>query len=59
MSDRLVPGARGEMLPAALIDPIGMSDLLSPIYVVFEENQADAFWGLVGVMRIMVSPTFH
>lgn len=32
----------------------GMSDLLSPIYVVFEGNEADAFWGLVGVMEIMV-----
>lgn len=34
-----------------------MSDLLSPIYVVFEGNEADAFWGLVGVMEIMVRPT--
>lgn len=31
-----------------------MSDLLSPIYVVFDNNEADAYWGLVGVMRIMV-----
>jgi hypothetical protein len=34
---------------------VGMSDLLSPIYVVFQGNEADAFWGLVGVMRMMVS----
>ncbi|ORY28020.1 rab-GTPase-TBC domain-containing protein [Naematelia encephala] len=33
----------------------GMSDLLSPIYVVFDANEADAFWGLVGVMRMMES----
>ncbi|WWC65030.1 uncharacterized protein I303_107644 [Kwoniella dejecticola CBS 10117] len=33
----------------------GMSDLLSPIYVVFETNEADAFWGLVGVMKMMES----
>jgi len=32
-----------------------MSDLLSPIYVVFDGNEADAFWGLVGLMKIMVS----
>lgn len=32
-----------------------MSDLLSPIYVVFDNNEADAYWGLVGVMRMMVS----
>lgn len=31
-----------------------MSDLLSPIYVVFDGEEGDAFWGLVGVMRIMV-----
>ncbi|ORX40833.1 rab-GTPase-TBC domain-containing protein [Kockovaella imperatae] len=31
----------------------GMSDLLSPIYVVLEANEADAFWGLVGVMKMM------
>ena len=31
-----------------------MSDLLSPIYVVFDAEEADAFWALVGVMRIMV-----
>jgi hypothetical protein len=30
-----------------------MSDLLSPIYYVFDCNEADAFWGLVGVMKIM------
>ena len=36
----------------------GMSDLLSPIYVVFEANEADAFWGLVGVMKEMVSSIF-
>ena len=36
-------------------DNAGMSDLLSPIYVVFEGEEADAFWGLVGVMRMMVS----
>lgn len=33
----------------------GMSDLLAPIYVVFGANEADAFWGLVGVMKIMES----
>lgn len=32
-----------------------MSDLLSPIYVVFDNNEADSYWGLVGVMRMMVS----
>jgi hypothetical protein len=32
-----------------------MSDLLSPLYVVFAASEADAFWGLVGVMRMMVS----
>lgn len=31
----------------------GMSDLLSPIYVVFDANEGDAFWGLVGVMKMM------
>ena len=31
-----------------------MSDLLSPIFVVFDCNEADAFWGLVGVMKFMV-----
>lgn len=31
-----------------------MSDLLSPIYVVFDANEGDAFWGLVGVMKMMV-----
>lgn len=31
-----------------------MSDLLAPIYVVFDANEADAFWGLVGVMEMMV-----
>lgn len=33
----------------------GMSDLLSPIYIVFDNNEADAYWGLVGVMRMMAS----
>ncbi|WVR08757.1 hypothetical protein IAU60_005815 [Kwoniella sp. DSM 27419] len=33
----------------------GMSDLLSPIYVVFDGNEADSFWGLVGVMKMMES----
>ncbi|WOO81958.1 GTPase-activating protein GYP7 [Vanrija pseudolonga] len=33
----------------------GMSDLLSPIYYVFDANEADAFWGLVGVMKMMES----
>ena len=33
-----------------------MSDLLSPIYVVFDCDEAESFWGLVGVMRMMVSP---
>lgn len=32
----------------------GMSDLLSPIYFVADANEADAFWGLCGVMRMMV-----
>lgn len=31
-----------------------MSDLLSPIYVVFDADEGDAFWGLVGVMKMMV-----
>lgn len=31
----------------------GMSDLLSPIYVVFDADEGDAFWGLVGVMKMM------
>ena len=31
-----------------------MSDLLSPIYVVLDCDEADAFWGLVGIMRMMV-----
>jgi hypothetical protein len=35
---------------------IGMSDLVSIIYVVFDGEEADAYWGLVGVMRMMVSP---
>lgn len=35
-----------------------MSDLLSPIYVVFDANEGDAFWGLVGVMKMMVRPRF-
>jgi hypothetical protein len=30
-----------------------MSDLLSPIYEVFDCNEGDAYWGLVGVMKIM------
>ncbi|WVF67871.1 hypothetical protein IAT40_002632 [Kwoniella sp. CBS 6097] len=33
----------------------GMSDLLSPIYVVFDADEAEAFWGLVGVMKMMES----
>lgn len=33
----------------------GMSDLLSPIYFVLGSNEADAYWGLVGVMRMMES----
>ena len=36
-----------------------MSDLLSPIYVVFDANEADAFWGLVGVMQMMVRLAFR
>lgn len=35
-----------------------MSDLLSPIYVVFDADEADAFWGLVGVMGMMVCLAF-
>ncbi|KIR78939.1 rab GTPase activator, partial [Cryptococcus gattii EJB2] len=30
----------------------GMSDLLSPIYVVFDANEGDAFWGLTLAKRI-------
>ncbi|RXK41066.1 hypothetical protein M231_01697 [Tremella mesenterica] len=33
----------------------GMSDLLSPTYVVFGANEADAFWGLVGIMQMLES----
>ncbi|WVN86059.1 uncharacterized protein L203_101217 [Cryptococcus depauperatus CBS 7841] len=29
----------------------GMSDLLSPIYYVFDGNEADSFWALVGLMQ--------
>jgi hypothetical protein len=36
-----------------------MSDLLAPIYVVFDANEADAFWGLVGLMEMMVSCCFY
>ena len=36
-----------------------MSDLLAPIYVVFEANEADAYWGLVGVMKMMVSHSYR
>ncbi len=31
-----------------------MSDLLSPIYVVFEADEAISFWAFVGWMRQMV-----
>nr|KIR82901.1 rab GTPase activator [Cryptococcus tetragattii IND107] len=30
----------------------GMSDLLSPIYVVFDANEGDAFWGLTWLKRM-------
>jgi hypothetical protein len=33
----------------------GMSDLLSPIYAVFEGSAPEAFYGLVGVMKMMES----
>ncbi|KAK4685912.1 hypothetical protein P7C73_g4226, partial [Tremellales sp. Uapishka_1] len=33
----------------------GMSDLLSPIYVVFEAEEGGSFWGLVGLMKMMES----
>ncbi|GHJ87450.1 hypothetical protein NliqN6_3852 [Naganishia liquefaciens] len=31
----------------------GMSDLLSPIYVVFEADEASSFWAFVGWMKVM------
>lgn len=34
----------------------GMSDLLSPIYVVYEADEASSFWAFVGWMKVMVSP---
>ena len=33
----------------------GMSDLLSPIYVVYEGDEAASFWAFCGWMRQMVS----
>lgn len=33
----------------------GMSDLLSPIYVVYEADEASSFWAFVGWMKVMVS----
>jgi hypothetical protein len=47
--------SRDGYLRFQLTDYIGMSDLLSPIYAVFDANEADSFWGLVGVMKMMVS----
>ena len=35
----------------------GMSDLLSPIYVVYEGDEAASFWAFCGWMRQMVSAT--
>jgi hypothetical protein len=32
----------------------GMSDLLSPIYVVYEADEASSFWAFVGWMKVMV-----
>jgi hypothetical protein len=45
---------QGECHAAIVLIP-GMSDLLSPVYVVFDANEGDAFWGLVGLMKMMVS----
>jgi hypothetical protein len=33
----------------------GMSDLLSPIYVVFEADEASSFWAFVGWMKVIRS----
>jgi hypothetical protein len=33
----------------------GMSDLLSPIYVVYEADEASSFWAFVGWMKVMAS----
>lgn len=33
----------------------GMSDLLSPIYVVYDADEASSFWAFVGWMKVMVS----
>ncbi len=33
----------------------GMSDLLSPIYVVFQADEAGSFWAFTGLMKMMVS----
>lgn len=41
--------------PTALITSAGMSDLLSPIYSVFNASAPEAFYGLVGVMKMMES----
>jgi hypothetical protein len=32
----------------------GMSDLLSPIYVVYEGDESASFWAFCGWMRMMV-----
>jgi hypothetical protein len=37
----------------------GMSDLLSPIYVVYEGDEAASFWAFCGWMRQMVSLTIR
>lgn len=33
----------------------GMSDLLSPIYVVFDADESSSFWAFVQFMKSMVS----
>jgi hypothetical protein len=33
----------------------GMSDLLSPIYVVFQADEAGSFWAFTGLMKMMAS----
>jgi hypothetical protein len=35
----------------------GMSDLLSPIYVVYDGDESASFWAFSGWMRIMVCAT--
>jgi len=47
---------QGERFIFDRADQVGMSDLLSPIYMVFDGDEAESFWGLVGVMKMMASP---